>query len=93
MLPPLLFKWDNKLAKECQAVRPFAPHPAATAPTNAHPRDLDDDAHASILHQISLGAKIWERPVTDAILAWTIRDHQKYSNPEPLTAVPARCRL
>lgn len=76
MLPPLLFKVqagpdDN---------RSFAPHPAATIPTDSHPRHVDPRGHAKIMHQlisglIANGSKFWERPVTDAILNYAVAHH------------------
>lgn len=60
MLPPLLFKLD--------------------VPTNMHPRQLDENAHCLILYhrvsdELANGAMFWERPVTDAILGWSIANH------------------
>jgi|MDSW01.1.fsa_nt_gb hypothetical protein len=76
MLPPLLFK----LHAEPDDKRSFAPHPAATVPTNSHPRHVDPRGHANIMHQlisglIANGSKLWERPVTDAILNYAVAHH------------------
>ena len=40
------------------------------APTGAFDEESVNDLERQILRHLSSGAKVWERPVTDAIIAW-----------------------
>lgn len=78
MLPPLRFKRNA----EQQGLRRFVRN-QTLASTSTHPKDLGSDDHASILKHLPSGSKVWERPVTDAILAWYIANRAGKDQPDP----------